>query len=150
MSQPGDAFARLLVSAIIVAVLATQAVAGILDTGRWGWPMIAYPMYKTAHFEGERLDHDLTAYAVLADSARVEIKKTDLNMGFWIYWYNVVQPIRHGDFARLQPLLRRYCQQFDNQVTKLVVEDLGIAIGRDGPVDGLPRQIMYETEVACQ
>jgi hypothetical protein len=70
-------------------------------------------------------------------------------MDFWLYWYNVVHPIRHGRLDLLQPVLRRYCAQTRNQVTRLVVEDRGMAIGRDGPVEGLPPQIIYETKVAC-
>jgi hypothetical protein len=149
MTQSGDALARLLVSAIIVVILATQAVAGLVNTGRWGWPMIAYPMYSEAHYEGDRLNHDLVGYAVLADSSRVEIRKSDLNMDFWLYWYNVVHPIRNGRLDLLQPVLRRYCAQSGNQVTRLVVKDLGMAIGRDGPVHGLPPQIIYQIAVAC-
>jgi hypothetical protein len=149
MTRAGDALGRLLVSVVIVVILLTQLVVGFVDTGRWGWPMLAYPMYKTAHFEGERLDHELTAYAVLADLSRVEIKRSDLGMGFWISWYNVVQPIRHGNLDGLAGLVQRYCQEFDNQVSKLEVQDLGIAIGRDGPVEGLPPQVLFETEVSC-
>jgi hypothetical protein len=149
MTRAGDALGRLLVSVVVVVILLTQLVVGFVDTGRWGWPMLAYPMYKTAHFEGERLDHELTTYAVLADLSRVEIKRSDLGMGFWIYWYNVVQPIRHGNLDALAGLVQHYCQEFDNQVSKLEVQDLGIAIGRDGPVEGLPPQVMFETEVSC-
>lgn len=145
-----DHVGHLLVSAIIVAVLAVQAVAGFVDTGRWGWPLLAYPMYKTAHYEGDRLDVELTGYAVLADSTRVAMNRSDLNMDFWLYWYNVVQPIRHARLDLLAPVLQRYCEESDNQVIKLQVEDQGIAIGRDGPVEGLPPQVKFEVDVTCQ
>jgi hypothetical protein len=149
VTQSRAVLARYSVSAIIVVILATQAFAGFVNTGRWGWPMIAYPMYSTAHFEGERLNHDLTAHAVLADSTRVPMGRDDVDMAFWIYWYNVVQAIRQGDLTRLEPVLRRYCQEFDNQVVRFVVEDSGVAIGRDGPVEGLPPETIYETDVTC-
>jgi hypothetical protein len=141
---------HLLVSAVIVAILSVQAVAGFVDTGRWGWPLLAYPMYKTAHYEGDRLDVDLAGYAVLADSTRVAMNRSDLNMDFWLYWYNVVQPIRHARLDLLQPVLQRYCEESDNQVVKLQVEDRGIAIGRDGPVEGLPPEVIFEMDVTCQ
>jgi hypothetical protein len=76
---------RLLVSAIIVAILSIQAVAGFVDTGRWGWPLLAYPMYKWAHYEGDRLDVELTGHAVLEDSTRIPMSRSDLNMDFWLY-----------------------------------------------------------------
>ncbi len=141
---------RLLVSAIIVTILSVQAVAGFVDTGRWGWPLIAYPMYKTAHYEGDRLDVELNGYAVLADSTRVAMHPSDLNMDFWLYWYNVVQPIRHARLDLLEPVLRRYCEESGNQVVKLQLEDRGVAIGRDGPIEGLPPQVIYEMDVTCQ
>lgn len=141
---------RLLVSAAIVVILSTQAVAGFVDTGRWGWPLLAYPMYKTAHYEGERLHDDLTGYAVLADSTRVAMTRTDLNMDFWLYWYNVVMPITHARLDLLEPVLRRYCEQSDNQVVRLELEDRGVAIGRDGLIEGLPVEVVAEMDVTCQ
>ena len=139
----------LLVSAIIVVILSVQAVAGFVDTGRWGWPLLAYPMYKKAHYEGDRLDVELTGYAVLPDATRVAIDRSDLNMDFWLYWYNVVTPIMHARADLLQPVLRRYCAESDNQVVKLQLEDGGIAIGRDGPVTGLPVEVVAEMDVTC-
>jgi hypothetical protein len=142
-------FGRFFVSTIIVIILSTQLVAGFGETGRLGWPLLPYPMYSQAHFEGDRLNHDPTTWAVLVDSSRVEIKRSDLAMDFMIYFNNVVQPIRRGELDRFAWLLQRYCAKFDNKVTKLEVQDLGIAIGRDGPVEGLPPQVLYETEVTC-
>lgn len=150
MTRSRHAIGRFLVSALVVGILSIQAVAGFVETGRWGWPLLAYPMYKWPHYEGERLNHDLVTYAVLTDSSRVEVKRDDLGMDFWIYWYNVVQPIRHARLDLLKPVLQRYCGKFDGRVTKLQAEDLGIAIGRDGPVEGLPRQIRYELDVSCR
>jgi hypothetical protein len=149
MTLSRDAIGRYVVSAIVVGILSIQAVAGFVETGRWGWPLLAYPMYKTAHYEGDRLDDDLAVYAVMADSSRVEVKRSDLNMVFFVFWYNVVQPIRYGQLDLLEPVVQRYCKQFDNQVIKLQAEDLGIAIGRDGPIEGLPPEIHFETEVSC-
>jgi hypothetical protein len=149
ISSSRDALTRLFISVVIVGILSIQAVAGFVDTGRWGWPLLAYPMYKTAHYEGERLDVELTAYAVLADSTRVPIHRSDLNMGFWLYWYNVVTPIQNARLDLLQPVLQRYCEKNGNQVTKLQLEDRGVAIGRDGPIEGLPPEIVAEMDVTC-
>lgn len=149
MTQPSSAFSRLLVSAVIVAILSVQAVAGFVDTGRWGYPILAYPMYKTARYDGDRLDHHLRVFAVKQDASRVEVKPEDLNMSFWLYWYNVVQPVRHSNFEVLKPVIDRYCQESEGEVIKLQAEDLGIAIGRDGPVEGLPPEVQFETDVSC-
>lgn len=149
MTRSSDGLARVAISAIVVVVLLSQAVAGFVDTGRWGWPILAYPMYETAHFEGDRLDHDVTAYAVLSDARRIEVTRSDLNMGFWVFWYNVVMPIEHQRLDLLEPVIGRYCGQFDGQVTALQLEDKGIAIGRDGPVEGLPPEVIATAKITC-
>jgi hypothetical protein len=150
ITSSNNALARLLISVVIVGILSIQAVTGLYDTGRWGWPLLAYPMYKTAHYEGERLHDDLTAYAILADSTRVEVNRSDLGMDFWLYWYNVVQPIVHARADLLEPVLQRYCEESGNQVVRLHLEDRGVAIGRDGPIEGLPPEVAYEMNVSCQ
>jgi hypothetical protein len=149
MITSNNALARFFVSVVIAGILSIQAVAGFVDTGRWGWPFLAYPMYKNAHYEGERIDIYLTAYAVLADSTRVAINPSDLNLSFWLYWYNVVTPIQHARLDLLEPVLKRYCEETGNQVTKLHLEDRGVAIGRDGPIEGLPPEVVAEIDVTC-
>lgn len=148
-TSSSNALARLFISVVIVGILSIQAGAGFVDTGRWGWPLLAYPMYRTAHYEGERLHDDLTAYAILADSRRIAIDRSELNMGFWLHWYNVVTPIQNARLDLLQPVLQRYCERFENQVIKLHLEDRGVAIGRDGPIEGLPPEVVAELDVTC-
>lgn len=150
MTRSKDAIARFLVSAIVVVILSTQAVAGFVNTGKWGWPLMAYPMYSTARFEGDRLDHVFSVYAILSDSRKIEIKQEDLNMNFGLFRFNVVQRIGAGQIDALAPVAEKYCELYDNQVTSLQVEDQGIAIGRDGPIEGLPRQVFGRVDVSCQ
>src|SRR5688500_19069628 len=106
-----------LVSAFIVIVLATQAVAGFLDTGRWGWPIVAYPMYKEPHYDGDRVWYDVRTFAVLADGTRVELVRDDLGFDFWVYWQNVVQPIYKQEkrVVRLAPVIAQTCERFDGR-----------------------------------
>jgi hypothetical protein len=67
---------RAVLSIVIAAILGSQLVVGMVDTGRWGWPIMAYPMYKSAHFEGERLSHEFDLFAVFQDGTRVKIPAT--------------------------------------------------------------------------
>ena len=60
-----------------------------------------------------------------------------------------MQPVRHSNFEVLKPVIDRYCQESGGEVIKLQAEDLGIAIGRDGPVKGLPPEVQFETDVSC-
>ena len=144
-------FAEPAITAIIVIVLGTQAIAGLVDTGRWGWPILAYPMYEEAHYDGERILYDARTHIVLADGTRVELTRDELGMSFWIYWQNVVQPIYNGgDLLKpLAPLIAQVCRRFDGRVARLEIEDMGVAIRRDGPVFGLPPVILGSTDVEC-
>lgn len=138
-----------LVSAIIVLILGTQLVAGWMDTGRWGWPFLAYPMYKTSHHENERVLYDLDVYAELDDGSRVAITSDAVGMDFWVFWYNVVQPIRYEDRGKLAPVVARYCAETGGQVRKLVALDKGVAVTRAGPQYDLPPTVIYSTSVQC-
>ena len=72
-------------------------------------------------------------------------------MGFWIY---LVQRGAADSPGPAWISWSRSCSvtvsELDNEVSELQVEDKGVAIGRDGPVEGLPPQVMLETEVSCQ
>jgi hypothetical protein len=92
--------------AIIVVILATQAGVGFVNTGVRAWPLVAYPMYKTAHFEGERLDHALNVYVILPNAEKAPITPSDLNMGFWLFLDHVV-----ADSERSQGCLEAFGRQ---------------------------------------
>jgi hypothetical protein len=98
-------------SAVIVVILGTQFVAGLIDTGRWGWPIIAYPMYQAPHYENERVLYDVSVYAELDDGARLPIRREQLGMQFWVFEGNVVQPMRQLDdrCRAIGPPVPRFC-----------------------------------------
>jgi len=150
VTRSKNATAKFFVSAVVVVILSTQAVAGFVNTGKWGWPILPYPMYHSAHFEGDRLDHEFSVFAILSDGRRVPIKQSDMNMNFHLFRFNVVQPIEAADVDALGPVIDKYCELHDDQVVKLQVEDQGVAIGRDGPVEGLPPEILGMLDVSCQ
>jgi hypothetical protein len=102
MQRESKAAGRLIVSGIIVTILGLQIVAGFADTGRWGWPFVAYPMYKRAHYEGERFDHDLTVRLVLRDASEHLVTGPDLGLSFWLVEKRVWNPIRNNDQEQLQ------------------------------------------------
>jgi hypothetical protein len=138
------------VSGVIVVVLGTQFVAGLVDTGRWGWPIIAYPMYQTPHYENDRVLHDVSVYAELDGGTRSPIKREQLGMQFWVFDKNVVEPIRTNDRALLNPLVDRLCAESESRLRRLVYEDLGVAVTRAGPVFGLEPIKLGSLEVTCQ
>lgn len=146
-------FWRMFVSTVVLIVLPTQLIASLIDTGRWGWPFITYPMYANAHYEGERLKYDVRAFAVLEDSSRIEIKREQLNMRqrwqFYLFQKHVWFPIRDGDKELLEPLIRKYCDLSNGKLVRLELEDLGIAVTKEGPVSGLKPNVFSPLNVSC-
>ena len=77
-----------LVSAIIVGALVLQFLAVVLRTGPWLYPFINYPMYATAHYEGDRIAYEHTVHARFADGSESAFKSADLTSlpFFFDYW----------------------------------------------------------------
>ena len=67
-----------LISIIIVGALLLQFLAVLLRTGPWLYPFINYPMYATAHYEGDRIAYEHTVYAIFDDGTERAFKSDDL------------------------------------------------------------------------
>ena len=72
-------------------------------------------------------------------------------MDYWIFHYNVVEPImkttsRHN----LRPFAELMCTHFEGAVVALEVRDAGVAISREGQVFGLDPVVLATANVACQ
>jgi hypothetical protein len=136
------------ISALIVVILGTQLVAGFVDTGRWGWPILAYPMYRTAHFDGDRLE-DYDVDAVLADGSRLRVDPEELQMSFWIFRSNVVYKIEAGNLQGLAPIVERYCERSQGRLKRFEVVDIGMAISATGLVRDLEPEVAAALDVTC-
>jgi hypothetical protein len=163
-----DNTARVLVSSVVVTVLALQSFAGFVDTGRWGWPFVAYPMYNEAHFENERVQYDWVVYAVLEDSSEVIVTPDDLDITWWLFEKNVVSGLLRLDQPRrtvilndlasamrneaelLQYMVNRFCDKTKLPVVGLRLTDMGVAVTRAGMVTGLPRETLASADLVCQ
>lgn len=77
-----------LISIVIVGALVLQFLAVILRTGPWLYPFINYPMYATAHYEGDRIAYEHTVYATFDDGTETAYKSVDLDSSpyFFGYW----------------------------------------------------------------
>ena len=136
------------ISGLIIAILGLQTVAGFVNTGRWGWPFIAYPMYKTAHFEGERLLHEYKVFATHANSSEDLISAGDVP--FWIFKFKMVDGLTNGDRASVQPLVAAYCERTGKEVIAVRVEDTGLELTRNGIVRGLPPKTLAKMQIGCE
>ncbi len=139
-----------LISAFILIVLVLQAFAGFVETGRWGWPFVAYPMYEAAHYDGDRILYDFTLYAKTADGDRIEVTRDDLGMSFWHFEKNVANAMRHGDLEKPQIIAKEYCKRHNRRIIGLILEDKGIAISRSGMVKDLLPEVQASVDVECE
>lgn len=106
-------------------------------------------MYKWAHYEGERLEHDLTAYLVMDDSTELLITASDLNLSFWLFEKRLWNLIRSRDPEGLRPFARQVCEKFDKRVIAVRLEDKGVAVGRSGMVENLPHEVVGSMDIEC-
>jgi hypothetical protein len=142
-----DDLAISLVSCVIVAVLGLQTFASFVNPGRWGWPFLAYPMYKTAHYEGERILYGVEVYVVREDSS--ESLMSAEGIPFWIFWHKMVDGVMHGKRDSVQPLVAAYCERTGEQVVAVRIQDIGVALSRDGPVRGLEPETLATMTIGC-
>jgi hypothetical protein len=87
------------VSVVVVAILGTQFALLFFEPRQRGWPMVTYPMYASARYDGDRFD-DFKAYAVLKDGTKVEVDPGELGMPYWIFHKNVLLPLLSKDGDR--------------------------------------------------
>jgi hypothetical protein len=136
------------ISCLIIGILGLQTFASFVNPGRWGWPFIAYPMYKAAHHGGERILYDHKVFARHADSS--EALMSAGNIPFWIFKHKMVDGLMTGDRASVQPLVTTHCTRTGKRVVSVRVEDMGVALSRNGVVRGLPPRTLATMSIACQ
>jgi len=137
-----------IITLFIVFVLAVQFAIGLTLKHRL-WPFIPYPMYHPVRVDGQRLHHLFNVYGVLKDSSKIVLKADDVNMGYWHFRKNIERGIRNGDARKIQPAVEWLCAQSGGELASLRIEDLGIAISRDGPVYGLEPNVVASFDISC-
>ena len=137
-----------IITLFIVFVLAVQFVIGLTPNHRL-WPFIPYPMYHPVRVDGQRLHHLFNVYGVFEDSSKVALKADDLDMTYWLFRKNIQRGIKNGDARKTQPAVDWLCAQSGGALVSLQIEDLGIAISRDGPVYGLEPNVVASFDVSC-
>lgn len=77
----------LIVSTVIVVVLTTQVVVSLVlfpfvNHLRKTWPFLDFPMYSTAHYDGDRISRR-SVLGIRPDGSEVEISGSDFGIGAW-------------------------------------------------------------------
>ena len=137
-----------IVTLFIVFALAVQFVIGLTPKQRL-WPFLPYRMYHQVKVDGQRLHHQYDVYGVFEDSSKIALTADALGMTFWLFRKNIERGIKNGDARKTQSAVDWLCAQSDGALVSLQIEDLGIAISRDGPVYGLEPKIEASFDVSC-
>ena len=90
-----------LISIFIVGALVLQFLAVVLRTGPWLYPFINYPMYATAHYEGDRIAFEHTVHASFADGSESAFKSADLTSlpFFFDYWVKAMVAMAEDSYT---------------------------------------------------
>ncbi|WP_203226105.1 hypothetical protein [Novosphingobium pentaromativorans] len=129
-----------LLSLVIILVLGAQLIASFGHANRF-FPFMWYPMYATAHFDGERINVEHRIYAVAPDGSRHYVDPArDLRIDFWRYERRFARPLRDNKLDRITPILRMVVERYP-AFTELQVEDYPMIITKNGP-QGASRQVI--------
>jgi hypothetical protein len=142
---PAERFYSAFVSLVVVIILGAQLVVGLTFHGSSYWPIVSYPMYARAHYDGDRLK-EFRLFAETGSGERIALDAEDFGYSFWIFRKNVHLAVLKGQTPG--PLLAAACAREGGGISELVLEDLGYFITRDGLVHGTP-EVVRRIPVDC-
>jgi len=140
--------ARIAISVVIATILTAQVLIGFSYRGGQTFPVIAYPMYMQAHYEGERLNDYLVF--VSADGGEEQVLGPEtMEISPWLYQRSITAPIIGGKPSPLAATIARTaCETGGARAIRIAVYDSGYTIRRDGPVSD-PRKLLGSTTFDC-
>lgn len=103
------------------------------------WPFLSYPMYRGAHYPGDRIER-YRLFGLKADSQLVAITPESLGTGFWIWAGGLVEPLLRdepGDIA----LVQRYQQRTGHEIVGLRLETHPLLLSAAGVEAGNPEVV---------
>ncbi len=147
-SRNREDLARIAVSVIVSTILAAQFLIGFSYRGGQTFPVVAYPMYMQAHYEGERLNDYIVH--VSADGAKGKALGPEaMEISPWLYQRTLTAPIIDGNPSSLAAdIARKACASDNARAIVISVYDSGYTIRRDGPVEDT-RKLMGTATFDC-
>jgi hypothetical protein len=129
-----DDLARIAVSVVVATILAAQAVISFTYTGGQTFPIVAYPMFKYAHYEGERLN-DYRIYISADGAGGTLLSPKEMEISPWQYQNSITLRLINGEPSPLAAsVAAKACAAGDAAAITIGVYDSGYTIRRDGPV----------------
>lgn len=139
---------RVGVSVFVGAVLAAQAAtlpitamhAGFLRSKLF--PIIEYPMYAPAHYEGERVTASWLIEGVLSDGRAINVSKEQLGVDIFDF-ANIMQPVLQHDPSATQSLVAMVRERVPGaeRFDELRIKSYPMQVTRDGPKP-LPSEVI--------
>ena len=147
-SRSREEWAKITVSVIVATILAAQVLIGFSYRGGQTFPVIAYPMYKIAHYEGERLN-DYIAVVSADGGEEKPVGPEAMEISPWLYQKSITVPIMNGSPSQLAAsIAQTACRAGSAQAITIGVYDSGYTITRGGPVQD-KKKLMGSTTFKC-
>lgn len=136
------------ISVIVATVLAAQFLIGFSYRGGQAFPVVAYPMYKEPHYEGERLNDYVVEVSADGGAGRA-LGPEAMEISPWLYQKSLTAPIIKGNPSPLAAsVATAACASDGVRSIAISVYDSGYTITREGPVeDG--RKLMGTATFDC-
>jgi hypothetical protein len=136
---------RALVSLFVIVVLGAQTatlVATVLlkPMDVWFWPIIDYPMYAPAGYEGDSVDSEYGVFVALDDGQTRMVSKEELGLNVFHFRYLCYELMTRKSLTRFTPLMASL--QDHARIREVVVKSSGRVISRDGVVQRAPQVLV--------
>lgn len=135
---PAARFYFAFVNIAIVVVLGAQTVVGFAYHHVHAWPIISYPMYSAARYDGQHL-REYRLFAETGTGERVALNAEDYGYSYWIFRRNVHNVVGRGSVP--VQFVAAVCSRLGDDVRELVLENSGYFITRTGPQAGPPEEL---------
>lgn len=139
---------RTIVSAFVAVVLFAQAATILVTATRGGYlrdrlfPVLEYPMYAPAHYEGERVTASWLLEGVYRDGLTIDITDDMLKIDIFD-WVHTVEGTIAGNPNTTATLLTLIRERVPNaaQLTELRIKNYPVRVTRNGP-QAIPSEVV--------
>ena len=133
---------------IVATILAAQVLIGFSYRGGQTFPVVAYPMFMQAHYDGERLN-DYLVYLSADGGEEMAVGPEAMELSGGLYYLLITAPIVKDKPSPLAAVVaRQACESSKARSIAISVYNSGYTIRRDGPVQD-ERRLMGTTTYDC-
>ena len=132
---------RVTATGIVIVILLLQGSTIVFmalgkPMGTWYWPIIDYPMYSAARYEGERINAYYNIDVVLKDGSLIAVTADDVGLNFWKFLY-IGDGIKRSRKQSAELLIALHPD--GENITEIRVYGLPYVLGKDGMYEAEPK-----------